>query len=89
MKRGLVPHPGTQPTPIDPQALWRRHRRLVRLGQALLLVGVLVGLVHMLLHVAGSPSGWTDLAVGYPTAALLALAGAMLAGRAEPGRRRS
>lgn len=89
MKRGLVPQPGPQPTPEDPQALWRRHRRLVRLGQALMLVGVLVGLVHMLLHVAGSPSGWSDLTVGYPTAGLLVLAGAMLAGRAEPGRRHS
>lgn len=84
-----MPKQHREPTPTDPMAQWRRHRRLVRLGQVLMGAGILVGLVHMVMHLGGSPSGWTDLTVGYPTAAVLVLAGALLAGRAEPGKRRS
>lgn len=75
--------PGT----TDPLAAWQRHRRLVRLGQLLLAVGGLVMVVHLVMHLSGSPSGWTDLTVGYPTGAVLALIGAVLAGRADPGKK--
>lgn len=62
---------------------------MVRAGQAVMLVGGLVALVHLIAHFAGSPSGWVDLAVGYPMGGLLFLVGAVTAGRAEPkGRRR-
>lgn len=67
---------------------WRRHRRLVRSGQVLMAVGALVALIHVVAHLTGNPSGWVDLTVGYPTGGLLFLAGAVLAGRAEPKRHR-
>lgn len=76
--------PDTSPAPPSMPARWRRHRRLVRLGQALMLVGLVIAAVHAVMHMAGNPSGWTDLTVGYPTAAVVAFAGAILAGRAEP-----
>jgi peptidoglycan/LPS O-acetylase OafA/YrhL len=72
----------------DALARWQRHRRLVRLGQALMALGVLVVVVHLVMHLSTSPSGWVDLTLGYPTGALLALAGAVLAGRSEPKAKR-
>lgn len=76
--------PETSPDPRPLEARWRRHRRLVRLGQALMLIGLVIAAVHAVMHMAGNPSGWTDLTVGYPTGAVFAFAGAILAGRAEP-----
>lgn len=63
---------------------WARYRRLVRLGQVLMGIGLVMAVVHMAMHLAGNPSGWTDLTVGYPTAAVIAFAGIVLAGRAAP-----
>ena len=64
----------------------RRRRRLVRAGQALMALGLLVGVVHWLAHLGafgGSPSGVVDLVVGYPMAGLLFMGGAVAAG-SEP-----
>lgn len=72
----------------DPAEQWRHHRRAVRAGQALMLIGGLVVIVHVVAHLAGSPSGWVDLAAGYPTGGLIFLAGVVTAGRAEPKARR-
>lgn len=69
---------------------YRAHRRLVRLGQAIMLIGFLVAVTHWLAHLeafgAGQPPGWMDFAIGYPTAAILIIAGAILAGRPQPKR---
>lgn len=78
-----------RPTPPDdPGAAWRRHRKLVRLGQVVMAIGALVAVVHWLAHLEvfgpGQPPGWIDLAAGYPTGALLIIAGAILAGRKNP-----
>lgn len=68
--------------------LYRHHRRLVRTGQAILLIGGLVLVSHWLAHVGvlgpSQPAGWTELAVGYPMGVFLLLAGAILAGRRQP-----
>lgn len=73
----------------QPDALveYRNHRRKVRIGQVLMAVGIVVAAVHAFQHLATSPSGFIDLVAGYPMAGLVFLAGAMLAGRAEPKRR--
>jgi hypothetical protein len=79
---------GSPRNPKDAALQWRRHRRFVRLGQALMLSGLLVALTHWLAHLEafgpGQPPGWMDLASGYPTATVLLLAGAILAGRRPP-----
>lgn len=71
-----------------PFAAYNRYRRRVRLGQAFMVVGGIIAAVHLVLHLSGNPSGLTDLAVGYPTAGLLFLAGAWLAGQIEPKRKK-
>ncbi|EWT07754.1 hypothetical protein N864_23630 [Intrasporangium chromatireducens Q5-1] len=73
---------------VDPFAAYSRYRRRVRLGQALMVVGGVIAAVHLVMHLAGSPSGWTDLAAGYPIAGLIFLAGVWLAGQTEPKRKR-
>jgi len=47
-------------------------------------VGVLIAVVHLLGHLGAlgaQPSGWQDLAVGYPTAGVIFLGGAIAAGQ--------
>ncbi|MDD0856686.1 hypothetical protein NHF46_00555 [Arthrobacter alpinus] len=68
---------------------YRHHRFLVRLGQAIMALGLMVGLSHWIAHVVmtGGPPGIQDLLIGYPTAAVLMIAGAILAGRATPKKR--
>ncbi|OMH24806.1 hypothetical protein BKD30_07280 [Tersicoccus phoenicis] len=72
--------------PDDPQARWRRHRILVRVGQVIMALGGLVIIVHWIAHLQPppGPSGLEDLLVGYPTGGLLVIAGAVLAGRRQP-----
>jgi len=70
------------------EANWYRlHRRLVRTGQAILLLGALVLLTHWLAHVGvfgpSQPPGWAEVLAGYPMGALLLIAGAILAGRRQ------
>lgn len=68
----------------EPARAWTRHRRIVRAGQALMALGALIVVVHLVAHLTSSPSGWTDLTIGYPTGAGLGLLGVVLAGRAQP-----
>lgn len=67
---------------------YRHHRFLVRLGQIIMAVGLVVGLSHWIAHVVttGGPPGIQDLFIGYPTAAVLMIAGAILAGHTAPKR---
>lgn len=58
--------------------------RLVRIGQVLMAVGVVVGVGHRLVHIGtigGQPSGTTDLLAGFPAAAVVLVAGAVPAGQ--------
>lgn len=78
-----------RPSPAnDPQRAWRRHHLLVRVGQAVMATGTVVAISHWLAHLEvfgpGQPPGWLDLVAGYPTGALLLIAGAILAGRRRP-----
>lgn len=64
--------------------LHRKKRRLIRTGQVLMVLGAVVGLIHLFAHLGlfgGQPPGVVDLLVGYPTAGLLFLAGAVAAGQ--------
>lgn len=76
------------PAPFDAEKRWRLHRRLVRVGQALMIAGIVVAATHWLAHLEafgpGQPSGWTDLAAGYPMGGILLVFGAILAGRKRP-----
>ena len=66
---------------------WDQHRRIVRIGQAVMLAGVLVAASHWLAHLEafgpGQPPGWLDLAAGYPMGGTLLIVGGMLAGRRQ------
>ena len=74
--------------PYDAEKSWRLHRRLVRVGQALMLAGAVVAITHWLGHLEvfgpGQPPGWLDLAAGYPMGGVLLVFGAILAGRKRP-----
>lgn len=65
---------------------YRHHRRLVRIGQGIMVLGALVGLSHWIAHFAlpGGPPGIQDLLIGYPTAGAVMILGAVLAGRTTP-----
>ncbi|RAX16276.1 hypothetical protein DC347_13260 [Pseudarthrobacter sp. AG30] len=72
--------------PTDSQSRYRRHRRLVRTGQVLMALGALVAIAHWVAHLAPTgqgPSITEDIFIGYPTGAVLLLAGAVIAGRTE------
>ena len=74
--------------PNDFERRWKIHRRLVRLGQVLVVVGALVAITHWLSHLEafgpGQPPGWVDLVAGYPMGGLLLVAGLILTGRKRP-----
>ncbi|MCQ9164164.1 hypothetical protein [Arthrobacter sp. STN4] len=79
-----------QNLPADDAAKnYRHHRRLVRIGQAIMVLGLLVGISHWIAHFAvpGGPPGIQDLLIGYPTAAAVLIVGAVLAGRTAPQKR--
>lgn len=62
---------------------YRRKRRFRRAGQALMLAAVVIGVQHWLWHLGmfgGDAPLWSDFYIGYPTAALLLIAGAMTVG---------
>lgn len=62
----------------------RRRRRLVRAGQLLMAVGVVVAVIHWFAHLGafgGQPSALVDLLAGYPAGGVLFVAGAILAGQ--------
>lgn len=63
---------------------YRRRRRLVRVGQVLMALGAVIAVVHWLGHIGafgGQPSNLTDLLAGYPAAAVVFIAGGILAGQ--------
>ena len=68
--------------------LYRRHRLLVRSGVVLMVVGVLLALQHAAAHLGAfgpsQPPLFIDMVAGWPLAALLFLAGVVLAGRRSP-----
>ena len=78
-----------EPSTLSPlknaeEALQRhlRKRRLVRSGQAVMLIGALVGVLHWLSHFGFfGPRPHFEMVVGYPAAGLIIIAGAILAGR--------
>jgi len=76
-----------KPKPADDSdARYRRHRRLVRIGQVLMAAGALVAISHWIAHLAATgqgPSITEDIFIGYPTGGVLLLIGAVLAGRTE------
>ena len=62
----------------------QRKRRIRIIGVVMMVWAVLIALTHLLAHLevfGGQPSGLTDLLVGYPTAGILLLLGAILAGQ--------
>jgi hypothetical protein len=89
-KNQLAAKKTTESSPNDFERSWRIHRRLVRLGQVFMIVGAVVAATHWLAHIEafgpGQPPGWLDLVAGYPTGALLLVAGAILAGRKRPSK---
>ncbi|MET3948313.1 hypothetical protein ABIB49_003034 [Arthrobacter sp. UYCu512] len=85
MKKFHKPKPAA-----DPASCYRRHRRLVRIGQVLMAAGALVAISHWIAHLAptGQGPGITeDIFIGYPTGGVLILIGAVIAGRTEPKKR--
>lgn len=63
---------------------YRRKRRMLRFGQLLMALGVVVAIVHWLAHIGafgGQPSSLVDVLAGYPAGALLFILGAILAGQ--------
>lgn len=80
-----------KPKPTDDsEANYRRHRRLIRIGQVLMAAGALVGIGHWIAHLAPAgqgPSVAQDIYAGYPAAGLLIMIGAVLAGRTQSKKR--
>jgi hypothetical protein len=63
---------------------YRRKRRFLRTGQIIMLAGALIAVSHWFAHVGmfgAQPSLWTDFWIGYPTAGLFLIAGAITAGQ--------
>lgn len=79
-----VPNPTLTAEELARKAYWRK-RRFVRIGQALMLAGVLVAVVHWLAHIEvfgpQQPPLWLDLVAGYPMGGVLLMVGAIVAGR--------
>ena len=69
----------------DGDRKWRRRRIFLRTGQAIMLVGAGVLIVHWLTHLevfgAQQPPAVVDLAAGYPMGFLLIILGAIVASR--------
>ena len=88
MKKPLeTPGGNANPPPSAADSARRKYRRgrvCVRTGQALIVAGGLVLIVHWLAHIEafgpGQPPGWSELIAGYPMGALLIIAGAIAAG---------
>ena len=86
--RGVAATKAAKPT-LSAEELARkkywRGRRFVRIGQALMLAGGLVALVHWLAHIEAfgpqQPPLWLDLVAGYPMGGVLLVVGAIVAGQ--------
>jgi hypothetical protein len=86
--RGKPARAGALPAPSAEETARRNYRRkriFVRAGQAIMLVGAVVAIVHWLTHLevfgSAQPAIWLDLVAGYPMAAILLIVGAIMAGR--------
>jgi hypothetical protein len=80
-------HQEVKPTPEQQWELYRRHRRFVRLGQAIMLAGFIIALQHWFAHLGmfgAQPPGWVDIVAGYPMGAAVLAIGAIIAGRKAP-----
>ncbi|WP_026821264.1 hypothetical protein [Arthrobacter castelli] len=73
----------------DAMKSYRRSRRLVRIGQALMAAGCLVILSHWIAHIVieGGPPGIQDLLIGYPTGFAVIVIGAIMAGQSQTKKR--
>lgn len=74
----------TERAALVKRAAYRRKRRLIRAGQTVMVAGGLIAAVHVVAHAGafgGQPSGLVDLIAGYPAAALVFFAGAVMAGQ--------
>ncbi|MER3386340.1 MAG: hypothetical protein RIA38_08865 [Microcella pacifica] len=64
---------------------YTRRRLFLRIGQAIMVAGGIMGLVHWLTHLEAfgseQPPLLVDLAIGYPMAALLLILGGVVASR--------
>ncbi len=68
----------------DARRKYRRKRRFLRGGQAFMLAALVVGVSHWLGHLGmfgAQPPLWSDFFIGYPTAGLLLVTGAIMAGQ--------
>lgn len=69
----------------DPARNYRLRRRFLRAGQAVMVIGALIAIIHWLSHLEafgpGQPEGWIDLVAGYPMAMLLMIVGAVVSSR--------
>lgn len=78
----MIRHTSQNP---DPAQKYRRRQRNLRIGQAIMLIGALVAVVHWLSHLEvfgpGQPEGWIDLVAGYPMGLLLVIVGAIVSSR--------
>jgi len=82
--RKAVPRTSVERQAEQRRAAHRRTRRIIRAGQVLMALGALIAVQHMVGHLGGfggTPSALTDVLVGYPTAAVVFLLGAVMAGR--------
>jgi hypothetical protein len=88
-RRGGSPEPPLTPQErkaAERRARYRRKRRVIRTGQVLMAVGVVIALTHLLAHMeafGAQPSTLVDLLAGYPAAAVLFLFGAVAAGQRQ------
>lgn len=60
---------------------YRRRRRRIRIGIALMTLGAAIAAVHLGWHVAASPPGIVDIVAGYPAGAVIFIIGAIIAGQ--------
>lgn len=71
----------TDNSPEEARRKDRRRSLLIRLGQAIMALGAVIGITHWAAHLTGEPPAIADILVGYPTAGLLIMVGAILAGQ--------
>ncbi|GGC97648.1 hypothetical protein GCM10011512_25770 [Tersicoccus solisilvae] len=82
----MISNSPDQPNRNDAEARWRRYRRLLRAGQAVMALGGLVLLAHWIAHLQPppGPSAIEDIFAGYPAGVLLLLGGGIMAGQRHP-----